>query len=69
MDNDETKALAEALGKPLGDAILIFIAVVNALRKQPAFDDAKFRAEIETLIARGDLTDIRRQAFLVLLSE
>ena len=67
MNNDEMNSLAEALGKPLGEVVVIFLTVVNALRKQPGFDDAKFRAEIEALLARDDLSEIRRGALSSLL--
>lgn len=69
MDNDEIKALAKQYDKSLGDIVVIFIAIVNALRKQPAFHDAKFRAEIQTLLERHDLSDVQRQALLPFLSD
>ena len=69
MNDDEMKSSAEELGKPLGEVVVISIAIANALRKQPGFDDAKFRAEIKALLARDDLSEIQQAAFSSLLGD
>ena len=67
MNDEETLAIAEAIAQPLGEAIVIFIAVVNALRKQPGFDDYRFCQEIQVLLAREDWSEMQREALSSLL--
>ena len=67
MNKEQMKSLAEALGEPLGEVAVSFLMIVNALRNQPAFDDAKFRAEVEALLARGDLSRFQRNMLSSLL--
>lgn len=45
MDNQE---LAKVLGQHDAEIVAGFLAVISSLRKQPGFDDAKFKADIQT---------------------
>jgi hypothetical protein len=68
MKNEETQAMAEVLGQPLGEILVVFIAVVNALREQPGFDDARFVKSIQALLSREGLSEMQRAALSSLLN-
>ncbi len=67
MNDENLKHMAEAVGQPLGDVLVVFLALVNALRKQPGFAEARFQQEIQELLRRPWITDIQRQALQALL--
>lgn len=68
MNNEETQAMAEALGQPLAEVLGIFITVVNALREQPGFDDDRFVKSIQSLLSRNDLSEMQRAALSSLVN-
>ena len=67
MNDENLKQIAEAAGQPLGEVLVVFLALVNALRKQPSFDEARFQQEIQELLRRPLITDIQRLALQALL--
>ena len=67
MNDEDLQSMATALGEPIGEVLVVFLTVVNALRKQPGFDDTKFCAEIQALLSRSDLSEVQRQALSSLL--
>ena len=69
MNEEEKKIIAELTAKPVADIAVTLIAIVNALRRQPGFDDAKFRAEIKELLARASVSDFQRSVWSSLLGE
>ncbi len=68
MNDQNNKEVAEAVGRQLGEVLVLFLGVVNALRKQPAFDDASFRKEIKALLERPSTTEIQGRALEELLT-
>lgn len=67
MNDEDLQSIATALDEPIGEVLVIFLVVVNVLRKQPGFDDAKFCAEIQTSLLRSDLSEVQREALSRLL--
>jgi hypothetical protein len=67
MNNEDVQTMGTALGKPIAEILCIFLIVVNALRKQPGFDDSQFCAEIQALLLREDLSEIQRNALSTLI--
>jgi hypothetical protein len=60
--------MGQALGPIFEEVNVLFLAIVNALRKQPGFDDDSFCQEIQILLARDDLSAMQRSALSVLLN-
>lgn len=65
MSNEEV--LGNAIGSAVGSASVVFLAVVNALRKQPNFDDDKFQADIRDLLEKDSLDEMQRGMLLALI--
>ena len=47
MTKDELNVIAKGMGEPLGDVIVAFLAIAQALKSQPSFDRTLFDAEIK----------------------
>jgi hypothetical protein len=57
------------IGEQLGEIGVLFLAVVNALRKQPGFDDVAFRLEIQRLLVNPSITQLQRDVLAKWLSD
>jgi hypothetical protein len=60
MDTKEQNLIAEGVGQALGELLGAFLMVIEALRKQPGFDDAAFRATLEQRLADTSLSRLQR---------
>ncbi|MGI0493789.1 hypothetical protein ACN4EG_18560 [Alkalinema pantanalense CENA528] len=69
MNDENLQSIAAVFGESIGDVLFVFLEVVNALRKQPSFDDTKFCAEIQALLQRSDFSDTQREALSSLLRD
>jgi hypothetical protein len=70
MNNEETRAITEELGGLLGETIVIFTVIVNALRKQPGFDEDRFCQEIQqAILSRDDWSGVQRDVLSSLLDD
>lgn len=67
MSNDDTTAMAKAIGEPLADIVVAFLLIVKALRSQPGFNDDMFMHEIKGILSREDLSPTRRNILSSLL--
>ncbi len=63
----EKDVLAQGVGQVIGELLGAFLGSINAIRKQPGFDDAAFRTEIEALLKIPGVTQLQEHAFLMLL--
>ena len=68
MNNEETEATGGILGQQLGEVLVVFLAVVNALREQPGFDDDRFVKSIQDLLSRNNVSEMQRAALSSLLN-
>jgi hypothetical protein len=59
MDSEQQEILAQGVGQAIGELVDGFVKIINALRKQPGFDDAAFRSELQTLLASGELRTLQ----------
>jgi hypothetical protein len=69
MMNQEEQKMAESLGKLIGEVVNVYAGVVNALRKQPGFDDENFTNEVQAMISTGEFNDFQREILSSFLSE
>jgi hypothetical protein len=63
----EKDLLAQGVGQVIGEVLGAFVGAINALRKQPGFNDSAFRAEIEALLKHPNATQLQQHAFQILL--
>ena len=63
----EKDVLAQGIGQVIGELLGAFLGSINAIRRQPGFDDAAFRSEIEALLKIPGVTQLQEHAFQMLL--
>ena len=63
----DMEILATELGKQQGEAIVTLLAVINALRKQPNFDEDSFAKEIKRLSELPSASEYSKRIFLSLV--
>ncbi len=61
MTKDQLNLIAKGMGEPLGDVIVAFLAIVQALKSQPSFDRALFDAEIKRALKNTELQSLSKK--------
>lgn len=69
MNPEENYVTAEAVGQALGEVLGAFVTVINAMRRQPGFQDEPFRAELKTILENPALTTLQRHTFELLFQQ
>ena len=67
MNPEQEYVTAEAVGQALGELLGAFVTVINAMRRQPGFQEGLFMAELETILKNPDLTTLQSHTFTLLL--
>lgn len=62
MTSEQQEILAQGVGQAIGELVDGFARIINVLRKQPGFDDAAFCAELQALLASGELRTLEEHA-------
>lgn len=69
MDNGQIEMLAQTLGQPLGECLVVILGAIKAITKQPGFNTEYFDAEIQALLNQSYLTELQREALAALLTQ
>lgn len=67
MKPEQEYATVEAVGQALGELLGAFVTAMNAMRRQPGFDNALFTAEMREILKNPDLTTLQSHTFSLLL--
>lgn len=67
MNPEQEPVTVEAVGQALGELLGAFVTVINAMRRQPGFDDQQFTGELQTILSNPDLTTLQSHTFSLLL--
>lgn len=55
MTPEEQETFAQGIGQAISELVDGFVKIINALRKQPGFDEDAFRSQLQALLATGEL--------------
>jgi hypothetical protein len=69
MTKDQLNLIAKGMGEPLGDVIVAFLAIVQALKSQPSFDRALFDAEIRRTLKNTELQSLSKKILESILDQ
>jgi hypothetical protein len=61
MTKDELNVIAKGMGEPLGDVIVAFLAIAQALKSQPSFDRTLFDAEIKRKLENSKFDSLSKK--------
>jgi hypothetical protein len=67
MNPEQEYVTAEAVGQALGELLGAFVTVINALRRQPGFDEGLFTTELQTILRNPELTTLQSHTFTLLM--
>ena len=68
MNPEQEYVTAEAVGQALGELLGAFVTVINAVRRQPGFDNTRFTAEMQEILKNPQLTTLQSHTFTLLLN-
>ena len=67
MNPEPEYVTTEAVGQALGELLGAFVTAINAMRRQPGFDNSLFAEELKEILKNPDLTTLQSHTFSLLL--
>jgi hypothetical protein len=67
MNPNQEFVTVEAVGQAIGEVLGAFVTVINAMRRQPGFNDQQFTAELQDVMLNPNLTTLQSHTFSLLL--